>query len=76
MEYIKPILAGKLRHIATFAGGYLVAHGLASKSQGAEVSGVIMAAGGLAWSIASNYLKAQAAKNSSAVPPISVLSKQ
>lgn len=41
---------GVLRHILTFAGGYVVAKGIITEEQLPEVIGAVITIGGLAWS--------------------------
>ena len=47
-------LASLIRHILTAAGGFIVAKGLASADQVAEVSGAAVSLIGVAWSIFNN----------------------
>lgn len=54
-------LSSLIRHLLTAAGGFLVAKGLASADQIAELSGAAVSIIGIAWSIFKN-------KNDSAAP--------
>mgnify|MGYP001191656299 FL=1 len=54
-------LASLLRHILTAAGGFLVAKGLASADQLAELVGAVVSIAGVGWSV---YNNKKAAKDS------------
>ena len=47
-------LASLLRHILTAAGGFLVAKGLASADQLAELVGAVVSIAGVGWSVYNN----------------------
>ena len=47
-------LASLLRHILTAAGGFLVAKGLASADQVAELAGAVVSIAGVGWSVYNN----------------------
>jgi hypothetical protein len=47
-------IASLIRHILTAAGGFLVAKGLASADQVAELAGAAVSISGVAWSIFNN----------------------
>jgi hypothetical protein len=47
-------IASLIRHILTAAGGFLVAKGLASADQVAELVGAVVSISGVAWSIFNN----------------------
>jgi len=47
-------LSSLLRHILTAAGGFLVAKGLASADQLAELVGAVVSIAGVGWSVYNN----------------------
>ncbi len=51
---MNPNIASLLRHILTAAGGFIVAKGLASADQVAELAGAAVSISGVAWSIFNN----------------------
>jgi hypothetical protein len=51
---MNPNIASLIRHILTAAGGFLVAKGLASADQIAELAGAAVSISGVAWSIFNN----------------------
>jgi hypothetical protein len=51
---MNPNFASLLRHILTASGGFLVAKGLASADQLAELAGATVSIIGVAWSIFNN----------------------
>jgi hypothetical protein len=51
---MNPNLASLLRHILTAAGGFLVAKGLASADQLAELVGAVVSIAGVGWSVYNN----------------------
>jgi hypothetical protein len=51
---MNPNISSLLRHILTAAGGFLVAKGLASADQVAELAGAAVSISGVAWSIFNN----------------------
>ena len=54
-------LASLLRHILTAAGGFLVAKGLASADQLAELVGAVVSIAGVGWSVYNNKKAAKPA---------------
>ncbi len=54
-------LASLVRHILTAAGGFLVAKGLASADQLAELVGAVVSIAGVGWSVYNNKKTAKAA---------------
>ena len=54
---MNPNIASLIRHILTAAGGFIVAKGLASADQIAEISGAAVSIIGVAWSIFNNKSK-------------------
>lgn len=54
---MNPNIASLIRHVLTAAGGFLVAKGLASADQIAEVAGAIVSLAGVGWSIKNNASK-------------------
>ena len=58
---MNPNLASLVRHILTAAGGFLVAKGLASADQLAELVGAVVSIAGVGWSIFNNKKAAKAA---------------
>lgn len=54
---MNPNIASLIRHVLTAAGGFLVAKGLASADQIAEVAGAIVSIAGIGWSIKNNAAK-------------------
>jgi uncharacterized membrane protein YebE (DUF533 family) len=59
---MNPNLASLVRHILTAAGGFLVAKGLASADQLAELVGAVVSIAGVGWSVYNNKKAAKAAK--------------
>ena len=53
-------ISSLLRHILTAAGGFIVAKGLASADQGAELAGAAVSISGVAWSMWKNKQSAAA----------------
>lgn len=51
---MNPNITSLIRHVLSAAGGFLVAKGLASADQIAEVSGAAVSLIGVAWSIFNN----------------------
>ena len=51
---MNPNLSSILRHILTAAGGFLVAKGLASADQLAELVGAVVSIAGVGWSVYNN----------------------
>jgi uncharacterized membrane protein YebE (DUF533 family) len=51
---MNPNLASLVRHILTAAGGFLVAKGLASADQLAELVGAVVSIAGVGWSVYNN----------------------
>lgn len=51
---MNPNIASLIRHILTAAGGFLVAKGMASAEQIAEVAGAVITLIGIGWSIKKN----------------------
>jgi hypothetical protein len=58
---MNPNLASLVRHILTAAGGFLVAKGLASADQLAELVGAVVSIAGVGWSVYNNKKTAKAA---------------
>jgi hypothetical protein len=58
---MNPNIASLVRHILTAAGGFLVAKGLASADQLAELVGAVVSIAGVGWSIFNNKKAAKAA---------------
>jgi uncharacterized membrane protein YebE (DUF533 family) len=56
-------LASLVRHILTAAGGFLVAKGLASADQLAELVGAVVSIAGVGWSVYNNKKAAKAASD-------------
>lgn len=56
-QLIKSAAAGAIRHLATAAGGYLAATGLANADQVSMVTGAIVFLGGLGWSYAEKHIR-------------------
>jgi hypothetical protein len=54
---MNPNIASLIRHILTAAGGFIVAKGLASADQIAEISGAAVSIIGVVWSIFNNKSK-------------------
>jgi len=54
-------LSSLLRHILTAAGGFLVAKGLASADQLAELVGAVVSIAGVGWSVYNNKKAAKTA---------------
>jgi hypothetical protein len=54
---MNPNIASLIRHILTAAGGFIVAKGLASADQIAEISGAVVIIIGVVWSIFNNKSK-------------------
>ena len=48
----KQSILGIVRHILTFAGGYVAAKGIADQAMVNEANGAIMTIVGIAWSVA------------------------
>ena len=57
---MNPTVASLVRHILTAAGGFIVAKGLASADQIAELSGAVVAIIGVTLSILKNRKKPEA----------------
>ena len=57
---MNPNLASLIRHILTAAGGFLVAKGLASADQLAELVGAVVSIAGVGWSVYNNKKAAKA----------------
>jgi len=57
---MNPNIASLIRHLLTAAGGFLVAKGLASADQIAELSGAVVAIIGVTLSILKNRKKPEA----------------
>jgi len=57
---MNPNLASLVRHILTAAGGFLVAKGLASADQLAELVGAVVSIAGVGWSVYNNKKAAKA----------------
>jgi hypothetical protein len=51
---MNPNIASLIRHILTAAGGFLVAKGIASAEQIAEIVGALITVVGIGWSIKKN----------------------
>ena len=51
---MNPNITSLIRHLLSAAGGFLVAKGLASADQVAEISGAAVSIIGVAWSIFNN----------------------
>jgi uncharacterized membrane protein YebE (DUF533 family) len=51
---MNPNIASLVRHILTAAGGFLVAKGLASADQLAELVGAVVSIAGVGWSVYNN----------------------
>jgi hypothetical protein len=60
---MNPNIASLVRHILTAAGGFLVAKGLASADQLAELVGAVVSIAGVGWSVYNNKKAAKAAPN-------------
>jgi uncharacterized membrane protein YebE (DUF533 family) len=58
---MNPNLSSLVRHILTAAGGFLVAKGLASADQLAELVGAVVSIAGVGWSVYNNKKTAKAA---------------
>jgi uncharacterized membrane protein YebE (DUF533 family) len=58
---MNPNIASLVRHILTAAGGFLVAKGLASADQLAELVGAVVSIAGVGWSVYNNKKAAKAA---------------
>jgi hypothetical protein len=58
---MNPNLASLIRHILTAAGGFLVAKGLASADQLAELVGAVVSIAGVGWSVYNNRKAAKVA---------------
>jgi uncharacterized membrane protein YebE (DUF533 family) len=58
---MNPNLASLIRHLLTAAGGFLVAKGLASADQLAELVGAVVSIAGVGWSVYNNKKAAKAA---------------
>jgi hypothetical protein len=56
-------LASLIRHILTAAGGFLVAKGLASADQLAELVGAVVSIAGVGWSVYNNKKATKDAPN-------------
>jgi hypothetical protein len=56
---MNPNIASLIRHILTAAGGFIVAKGLASADQIAELAGAVVTLAGIGWSIKNNTKKAE-----------------
>ena len=54
---MNPNIASLIRHVLTAAGGFLVAKGLASADQIAELAGAVVSLAGIGWSIKNNSAK-------------------
>ena len=54
-------LASLIRHLLTAAGGFLVAKGLASADQLAELVGAVVSIAGVGWSVYNNKKTTKAA---------------
>jgi hypothetical protein len=48
--FVQDIFLGLVRHFATFAGGWLIAHGFLENNQMAGWIGSVCFLGGIAWS--------------------------
>jgi hypothetical protein len=59
---MNPNITSLIRHLLSAAGGFLVAKGLASADQVAEVSGAAVSIIGVAWSIFNNKKNASKAE--------------
>jgi hypothetical protein len=59
---MNPNITSLIRHLLSAAGGFLVAKGLASADQVAEVSGAAVSLIGVAWSIFNNKKNASKAE--------------
>ena len=59
---MNPNITSLIRHVLSAAGGFLVAKGLASADQIAEVSGAAVSIIGVAWSIFNNKKNASKAE--------------
>ena len=51
---MNPNFTSLLRHFLTAAGGFLVAKGLASADQVAELAGAVVSIAGVGWSVYNN----------------------
>lgn len=60
---MNPNIASLVRHILTAAGGFLVAKGLASADQLAELVGAVVSIAGVGWSVYNNRKTAKDAPN-------------
>jgi hypothetical protein len=60
---MNPNIASLVRHILTAAGGFLVAKGLASADQLAELVGAVVSIAGVGWSVYNNKKAAKATTN-------------
>jgi hypothetical protein len=60
---MNPNIASLVRHILTAAGGFLVAKGLASADQLAELVGAVVSIAGVSWSVYNNRKTAKATPN-------------
>jgi len=49
-SFVKDLFAGAVRHLATFGGGWLIAHGILQGSQLNAFIGSVCFLGGVAWS--------------------------
>jgi hypothetical protein len=58
---MNPNIASLIRHLLTAAGGFLVAKGLASADQLAELVGAVVSIAGVGWSVCNNKKAAKAA---------------
>ena len=58
---MNPTLSSLIRHGLTAAGGFLVAKGLASADQLAELVGAVVSIAGVGWSVYNNKKAAKAA---------------
>jgi hypothetical protein len=56
---MNPNIASLIRHVLTAAGGFLVAKGLASADQIAELVGAVVSIAGVGWSIKNNAKKSE-----------------
>ncbi|HTT82312.1 MAG TPA: hypothetical protein VMF67_02415 [Rhizomicrobium sp.] len=54
-SFVRDLFAGAVRHFATAAGGWLMAHGVLQNNQMAGWIGSICFLGGIAWSAWDKY---------------------
>ena len=55
---VQDIFFGAVRHLATFGGGWLVAHGIMQNDQLSGFIGSVCFLGGIAWSAYEKYARA------------------